>query len=421
MNNVFTIEDSAANKISFYHLAAFLALLPFDYFYSQLVLISFGLHTLIHLKKDRLSLLLAKETWLPAVVYLMLLASVLYSTDKQEGLDISGRQSAMIILPVLLALSNLNLAKHRLKLLNVFAASCVLVVLYLYADAFYTLHYFHLPYKDLFSTVFTNHNFSEPVGLHATYLSMYLALSVACLLYNISVSRSSKEKTFLTVATIILIAGLIQLTSRAAVTGLLIIIASAVYFIALPAKRKRLFFFTAVFFTAAAVLFILQSSTFRQRYISELKNDLTNQPVADEALEPRILRWEQAVSVIKKSPLYGYGNGSEKKLLKEKYFENKLYISFLKSFNAHSQYLSFLLRCGVPGLLLFLSVMGMALYIAVKRKDFLFFSFVALIASVSVSENILDVNKGIFFYSFFLSLFLISNNPEIFYKATEKS
>ena len=38
MRKLFLIEDTIANKISYYHLAGFLIALPFDFFYSEIIL-----------------------------------------------------------------------------------------------------------------------------------------------------------------------------------------------------------------------------------------------------------------------------------------------------------------------------------------------------------------------------------------------
>lgn len=419
MKAIFCINDTAENKISFYHLALFLSLLPFDYFYSQLVLISFALHTLIHLKKNRLPLLLKKEVWLPLCVFFILLLSVMYSSDKKEGLDISGRQSALLIMPVLLTLSGFTITKYRMQLLQVFAATCTLVVLYLYADTLYTIRYFHLPVTDLFTVAFTNHNFSLPVQLHATYLSMYVALSVTVFLFCLVHTAERKKQLLFSACILVLLAGLIQLTSRAVMVALLLIVVAGFAFFLLEGKKKWLVTGIAVLVAVAAGAFVVQNESFKQRYISELKNDLANQPVSDEMLEPRIIRWQLAMGLVKEAPIFGHGNGAEKKLLKEEYFQHRLYISFLRSFNAHSQYISLLIRCGIAGLLVFFTVLGFAFRTAFKKTDFLFFSFLVLIAVVSVSENILDVNKGIFFYSFFLSFFLTGNMQPVLHKATD--
>ena len=52
MKEWFLIRDTLTNKISYYHLALFLVCLPFDRLYSELVLISLTLHTMIHFKKE---------------------------------------------------------------------------------------------------------------------------------------------------------------------------------------------------------------------------------------------------------------------------------------------------------------------------------------------------------------------------------
>ena len=47
MRKLFLINEPIANKISYYHLSCYLIALPFEFFYSEIILISFGLHTLI--------------------------------------------------------------------------------------------------------------------------------------------------------------------------------------------------------------------------------------------------------------------------------------------------------------------------------------------------------------------------------------
>ncbi|HSZ85613.1 MAG TPA: hypothetical protein VK787_06260, partial [Puia sp.] len=49
-------------------------------------------------------------------------------------------------------------------------------------------------------------------------------------------------------------------------------------------------------------------------------------------------------------------------------------------------------------------------YTAIKYRDILFLGFMIIIGITSISENILETNKGIFFYSFFFSFFVFANN-----------
>ena len=416
MRKLVMIEDTMDNKISFWHLACFLALLPFDFFYSQIVLISYTIHTIIHCKKERFSLLFTKPVLILTILYFLGLITILYSSDKQEGLNVTGRQTALFLIPVLLILNSLDLNKYKFLLLKVFAITCVVTVLYLYIDALKVIVYFHLPMTSLFSNMFINHNFSAPIELHATYMSMYVALSIVILLYYLIQSGSFWKRFFYVVGIGILSAGLVQLSSRAVVIALLIIINIAFPFFMLKGKKRLFFIVMATLFSAASIFLITTVNSFKVRYIGELKNDLTQVSVNNELLEPRIARWKLAVQLVKQSPIIGHGNGSEKGMLKQLYFENKLYISYLNEFNAHNQYLSFLLKTGIIGLLIYLYVLFFGFSLAVKKKDFLFLSFMIIVAVVSVSENILDVNKGVFFYSFFMSLFVLANSSEMFYK-----
>ncbi len=419
MRNIFFTDDTAENRISFYHLALFLILLPYDFFYSELVLISFALHTLIHLKKADLKKLVNRHVWLLLSVYLVNLLALTYSNNKQEGVNLLVRQLAVFLFPVLFALSHIDLAKYRRQLVCIFGISCTLTVLYLYYDALKTIVVFKLPLASLFTVNFMNHNFSLPVGIHATYLSVYIAFSIIAFLAIPLQEKAVEYKWVYIVATLILFAGLVQLSSRAVFIAFLLIINLVLPFMLFTGKSRWRFFFSAVFVSALLLLMINSVDSFRTRYVSELKTDLTDKVTIIENTEPRLARWEAILELVKASPLVGYGNGAENDLLKEKYFKKGLYISYLNEFNTHNQYLATLLKTGIAGLLLFLFVLYTGYSAAIKRRDVLFMSFMIMITVVSLSENILDLNKGIFFYSFFFSMLLLFPDPGLFKKQPE--
>ncbi|HKO80644.1 MAG TPA: hypothetical protein VJU78_09620, partial [Chitinophagaceae bacterium] len=70
-----------------------------------------------------------------------------------------------------------------------------------------------------------------------------------------------------------------------------------------------------------------------------------------------------------------------------------------------------LLKTGIFGLIIFLVTLYAGFTSAWLNKDFVGASFMIIISVVSFSENILDVNKGIFFYAFFFSFFVLSGKP----------
>jgi len=411
MKAIFNIPDSLENKITWYQLVAFVILLPFDRFYTELVLISLLLHTLIHIDRPGLRSLLTTKNIVLSSVFLLALAGTIYTSDTKEAFKDMQRQLAIILFPVIFSLCRLNMAQYKTSILKFFGFTCVGVVLYLYADAIRILLYNKLSLETLFSMAFINHNFSEPLGLHATYLSMYVALSVAAFSYFFFGEKRNNYRLLYVASIIVLLAGLLQLASRSVLLATVILIVVGFPLLLITGIRRWKFILVAILILLVALAGIIKVDSFKKRYVSELKNDLTQTSINDEILEPRMQRWHYAVQLIKQSPVIGHGSGSEKRLLKEEYFNNKLYNSYLHELNAHNQYLSISLKTGVIGLIIFLLTLLYGFAIAWKNRDIVFAAFMIIISIVSFSENILDVNKGIFFYAFFFSLFVYSSKP----------
>lgn len=419
MKRLFIIDDCPANKISYYIIVAFLIGLPFDRFFSEWLLIIFCIHTLIHFKFKNLEKLKSKNVWIVGSIFILSISAIIYSNYKSEGLKDSMQQLAILLFPVFLSVSNLNLAKYKWRLMEIFALTCTIVILYLYAEAFKVIHYFHVPLNSIFQTAFINQNFTAPIGLHATYLSMYALLSV-CIFLRLFFDSLSFRKGKYILYSLILFAGMVQLSSRATIIAALIIIVFIIPFFLLKNKKRLIFFLSAFSLAVLTFVIITHVTTLKKRYIYDLENDLSEYRDPGDLTESRMARWNLEWQLIKKSPLLGYGTGSEEFVLKNIYFENKFYRSYLLELNAHNQFLSFLLNAGLIGLLLYLYLFYYGLRIAIRRNDFLFLSFLLTLFIVSLSENILDVSKGVLFYAFFFSFFLLAFQKKNYSLAIER-
>jgi len=406
-DHIFFIDDTPENKISFYHLLFFIVMLPFDRFYSEIILISFALHIVIHLTKDRIKAALNPQTVILSSVFLINLLGLIYSPDRKATLNDLERQLAILLFPILISASGLNLRKYKDKLLKVFSLTCTGVIAYLFIYNFRLILYNHLPFSYLFSNLFINHNFSAPIEMHATYLSMYVSLALISFLFFLLTSKSDRNKMFYGACMLILLAGLMQLASRNVfIATILIIVVLYPFFIKEKAVRIR-FVLIALPVILIALVSIFRTSWLRQRYTTELKNDLTQASI--NTMEPRVERWQVAWKLFQNAPLLGYGSGTEKRILMDQYFEAKLYNSYLNKLNAHNEYLSIMLKTGVWGLAIFLFTLLYGYISAWRNQNIIFAGFMTLIAFVSFSENIFDVNKTIFFYSFFFSFFVFSS------------
>ncbi|MEO8173396.1 MAG: O-antigen ligase family protein [Sediminibacterium sp.] len=407
MRNIFFIKDTVANKIAYYHLLAFLVFLPFDRLYSEIALVSFLVHTLIHLRKASFLSVKWSTVLLPASIYLLTCIGTLYTDYRGEAFSEWERQLAILLFPLLFSLTSLDLDKYRLYLLKGLALSCVLTIVYLYSNAIHVIQYNHQSFRLLFTTAFLNHNFAEPVDMHATYFSMYIALSIATFVYLLANTQTKRSRLLYIAGLVILLAGILQLASRAVFIALFININIIVPLFLLNGRKRFVFMAISLGISLVIIAGLLKSDVFKNRYVTELKTDLTQQSINLNILEPRVVRWGCAWELIRESPVIGHGSGSEIALLKEKYYAKQYYNSYINELNAHDQFLSFLIKTGVPGLLVFLLVLWAGFAKAIRSKDMLFCSFLVIITIVAFSENILDANKGIFFFAFFFSLFYV--------------
>jgi len=409
MKKLFYINDTLENKISYYHMACFLVALPLNYFYSEAILVSFAIHTLIHLRKEKLKKLFNKQMLIITGLYFFSVLALLYSQNKEEGLALIISQLSFLLFPIIFTLNDIDLNKYKYPLLKIFGITCCLVIIYLFYDAIRTINYFHLPLSYLFSKEFINQNFSQVLKLHATYFSMYVALCLAAFIFFFLKEKFIVNRFLYGICILIFFAGLLQMSSRSVLIAVCIIICLAFPLLILKGKRRWQFISVAFIFLISIFLIIRNVPSFNERFSTELKEDLIKPSPDSKIKEPRLLRWEAESELIKESPVIGYGTGSESALLNEKFFKKKLYLSYEVQFNAHSQYLSFLISTGIIGLALYLLILVYGFKTAIKNRDILLVSFLIIIAVSCIAENILNINKGIFFYSFFISFFLIKN------------
>jgi O-antigen ligase len=411
MKSLFFIEDTVANKISYFLIMLFLVCLPFDRLYSELCLITLSIHTLIHIKKARPLTQVFKTVVILQFVFFITLLGCIYSVNKDQGLSNCSKQLSIIIFPILLAINPLNLVRYKNKLLLSFAIGCAATITYLYYDAFHIMLFYKLPFKALFAPSFINQKFSLPIDAHATFLSMYCTVCLIYLLMRFLQTNSFYKKIFLAGLSTILLAGIIQLSSKSVFIAALLIINLCIPFYL--ARQKRLSYIIIVSsLSMLCITAIFRIDSLRNRFLTEMTYELAKNKKAADKEEYRMIRWEAAIDIIKESPIIGHGSGSEIELLKEKYFEKKLYNSYLHELNAHNQYLSFLINFGLIGLIVYLLTLAWGVREAIKNKDVMLLSFMILVIIVSLSEDLLDVNKGIFFYSFFFSYFVLSHNKK---------
>jgi O-antigen ligase len=401
-----------ANKISYYFLLAFVVMLPFDRLYSELALIGLGVHTLIHIQRP-LKWSLWWVGWLTVGIFFLTMAGTLYTPKPAQAFPQWEKQLALVLFPLIAWLSRLDWQRHRLRLMKAFAFSCVLTAVYLYGVAFHSVYSLHLPLTEVFTKPYMNHKFTAPIDLHATYFSAYLALSLVVFADQILRGNNSKlVQCIYGLAMLVCLAAFLQLASRAVCIAVVVILNIFIPLLLTSGRTRLRLMIVTCTLTVIAAAAVSRNSHLHSRYMLQLKQDLRSDTGAVEDPEPRMARWQCAWELIRVSPWIGYGTGAETDKLKERYAAHNLVISYTYSLNAHNQFLSFWLRTGLFGMLYYMGILILGFKEAWRRRDLYLLAFLLIITSISFAENILDVNKGIFFFSFFFVFFTPKPVPD---------
>ena len=409
MDGLFLKEGTTATKISYYHLLLFLASLPFDFFYSHIILISFCVHTLIQLNKKDIRPVFTFRNLVLQSVFFITLFSTIYTVNRPGAFAEWGNHITILLFPILFCLTSFDIWKYRPQLLLGFAMVCTATIVYLYIDALRAIRFYGLPYSSIISSAFTNHNFALPINMHATFLSLQIVIALIYLISVILKEQQKKLRLFYVACACVLLAGLVQLSSKSVFVPVFFIINIGVPYYLLQGKKRSRFIMITASLSVLALAGIFTLKIMKTRYVTNLKYDLALTS-KDQRFDSRLDRWSTAAELIKNRPITGYGAGSEIGLLHESFYAKKYYNSFLNHLNTHNQYLSFWLKSGIIGLLIYLATLWFGFRQAIRQKDLLFLSFMLLIVFVSCSENLLDVDKGVMFYAFFFSFFIFSGD-----------
>lgn len=122
----------------------------------------------------------------------------------------------------------------------------------------------------------------------------------------------------------------------------------------------------------------------------------------------RLAKWESVQRLWEKMPVQGYGIGDVQKQLNGQYEAD--HHPQLRNYNAHNQYFQTALGLGVPGLILLVILLFYPLF--PKPPGFFALSFCLLFALCIFTESMLEVQKGVLFFSFFSGLTLLGKKAE---------
>ncbi len=121
----------------------------------------------------------------------------------------------------------------------------------------------------------------------------------------------------------------------------------------------------------------------------------------------RLEYWKTALHIIQKHPWIGVGTGDVSKAFKAQYIEDNSPLEEKFRLRSHQQFLSFWVAFGVLGPLILLLVLVVCWKKVPSENRFVALGFLLIAYLSFLTEDTLETQAGVTFFSFFISLFFL--------------
>lgn len=336
--------------------------------------------------------------------YLLTAISFFYSSNTSEALGILQLKLPLLLFPLVFA-SGINWSKEQIRLLlllfswsvSIFCAFTIsnAIIQALVSGNSQTLFgYKIIPFKYVYASVASLFcvfgaviHLNEMAGKKKWSLSHLLPLFL-----------------FLTTA--------ILLANRMAIL-LCLIITIFFLFQIIQSATKRVVGISFIFLVLTGLYFLNQTFQEKVQVMLKLKSEDMIQLDKDASLgrtwdgfQLRLAIWNCATGVIKNDFWTGVGVGDVQETLQKTYHERKFYFaSRYNTYNAHNQFLEQWLMTGIAGCVLFILALAIPLFQSLKSGNLMYFLFLFVFISFCLTESMLEVSKGVVWFSFFNSIF----------------
>jgi hypothetical protein len=343
-------------------------------------------------------------------IYLLLLLSLIISSQIQDGIKQLTQSLSLLIIPVLGIYSGETIRKNRTIILRGFIAGVTLAALLCLSISLfeYLSEGGNLQINTINSELFNDHfyyrNFSY--FAHPAYFSLFLNVSLVFLIFDSGLTNTKRKVILIKLALGLLhVVSIYFLSSRAGLITLFISLVFMALFLIKSINKKRY-----KILTFSLLLILIALSIFNPRIHPKLQEvyryfvkDTHTAYKEKETIAPdRIRIWKSAWMVAEKNLLTGAGIGSEKYLIGQNYKPEKHL-----SVNAHNQFLDYTVSAGIFAGFLLLLQMFLGLITALRKEQLAFILFIMYMGINLLFESMLYRLLGVVFYSFFFTFFLL--------------
>ncbi|MDY8138683.1 O-antigen ligase family protein [Aquimarina sp. 2201CG5-10] len=379
-----------------------IAVLPFTMILSPISIgLLLGVFLIFGDKSDLKEVLLRNKVLiLITVYYFFQIISMFYSSDFGISYKRIETQIPLLIIPILFALIKLDL-KQIYKAKTVFIIACVIFCIIALITLGYNLiiNYEHR----------LNYNFVQRSMYHFHYPYDVMYINVA----NVFLLFGGVIKKYKTPITLLFLCFIVLSGTRMGVFTYLLV----TFIYGIRNFKKILNIQTILILLGVMALTVLLINT--SQYVNDKFYDSlsklglnTKTYVSDigEEYHNITLRqklWNTSYEAFKEKEVLGYGTKTSKIILNDLY--NKKGYKNLKDLNSHNQYLTTALELGFVGLLLLILILIISFKMVYRTKNLTQLLVVLVIMLAFFTESVLVRQKGVVFFSIFISLLIIES------------
>jgi O-antigen ligase len=338
-------------------------------------------------------------------LYVLHVIGMLFTKNVDRGLFDLEVKLSLLALPIsFIGYGNLDKV-HYEKILRAFLIGITLAAVFCLVQSAYKVFVLNAKYFYFLSSRFS-------VIIHQSYFAMYLVFGIAILTYLEwpVFRRISPLRTFASISLMLFLSICTILTgSKIGFIMWVIVMVAITVFLIKELKQKWMPAVMLMGFMSVGLAFIQSTPELKSRILKvirltdgQLKEDATGNI---ESTAARLLVYKTVGDVLIDQPWYGSGTGDFQDVLDIAY-EAKGYSNLKeRHLNAHNQFFQSWLGLGIPGLVLLFSIFVVIFQHAFSSGERVYLGFAALIALISLTESMLNVQAGVVFFSFFVMLF----------------
>jgi O-antigen ligase len=398
-----TIKKIASYNLAKIGLMAMFALLLLPSNIKAIAILFFGL-TIVTFLFKRKFYFDYKYFLLNGALYLSLVLTLVYSDNTDIALRKLEHASALIVFPFIFALTTQEERKALLSNLSQYLWVFIIAVFLFNCIAFIWFFATRFSFESMlthFHTVLRLE--SGKYSIHPIYLSMHCGMAI---LFSLELLRKNSNRiqiAALLTMDIVIVAFLLLYAKKGPLIALIAVLTLFMLF-----QQSKKFIKPYLIAIIALSCLIIAIPKTRNKFVELLKIESIDTGVVTST-NIRYSIYKTAQELVVESPLVGYGIGDSSDTLINKYKEKGEDLLAQRKYNAHSQYLSILLIGGFISLMFFMLTIGVNVLYAIRFDNQLLILTLVFYGIVMFTENILEREQGVIFFSLFLNFFTLKS------------